>query len=733
MKASSETETPAPPADFAALTDRLQALPDQASPDQIETTIAHYARTCANRAHAFLLQGVLHYLKKQYAQTIQLMHQARDLLTEDEHPAPSSIYSEVFINSQWLLPRRQRPAAARAYGYYKKNIDALRRQDAALAHQVQAAEWPGDFVVLDFWGGLHLFNSSENILLVMDGALKKSLAPVIGRRDPLTFGGVGTGQELRYCLNHQVNLLHGMTRPHYLFEADPAQIKLLLHLDDFSRPFATEELIIFGGAELKKRLRQIFQTLRYISPNVIIGNANLVQPHLENIRQYCAGPVSAPKVQDYYNAEEFMRRRQGIAAGEIAPRILVCTCRWTTFLKYCAADFEKSFNRLGCDTLYFIEENDVQSLTAALHWQGIDQFKPDAVFLVSHARPTLPYLPEPLAFISFIQDKCGPLETHANLADKVQPHDLFVCATDQYRHWLIKKQVAPAQTCVFPVPADDDVFFPLDEPAHPRYVADVGFVKHGGPEFEKAFENFQKELQTPPHAHRENNAALNVIRAGFDDLYRQFCRGDLDQPHYDDEMTEFMLERVRPANDQARHLLDRLIWLFYCGVYSNAWRYHFLEELDKAGIPPALYGNNWDQHARLKHLGRGPVDHGPELNQVYNFNKISLSINHFVTMNQRVSECTLAGGFIMIASHRPGKDGIDARNYYRQNDQIILFHSAADLIDKCRYYLEHPDQRNRIAQNARRRARKEMTVNAAAQKMLQQWRRLLQQTQPPQP
>ncbi|MCP4707459.1 MAG: glycosyltransferase family 1 protein, partial [Planctomycetes bacterium] len=212
---------------------------------------------------------------------------------------------------------------------------------------------------------------------------------------------------------------------------------------------------------------------------------------------------------------------------------------------------------------------------------------------------------------------------------------------------------------------------------------------------------------------------------GFMELYNQFCFSDLDRTCYDDEMTEFLLNRNQPQNDKARHQLERLIWMFYCQVYSNAWRYHFLEKLDEAGTRLALYGNNWDQHARLKHLGRGPVEHGPDLNQVYNFNKISLSINHFVTMNQRISECALAGGFAMVASHPTDKDGIDARNYLRENEDVVFFDSAADLIDKSRYYLDHHEERKRIAENARSRAQAGLTVDATARQMLQQWRELL--------
>ena len=725
MKTINQGETADPQSEFAALTEQITLLISRNDPEQLENAIAGYTDNSNDQVHHLLLQGVRQFSKNQPDETIRLMNQVRGLLPEDEYPDPSSIYTQVYIKAQLSLTRRERPSHAAAYSYYRKNIDALRRVDSVLADQVQAARWPGEYAILDFWSGLHLFDTDQKVLFTLKEEIKQILAPALSRRDPIAFGGMSFGQEIRYCLRRQVNILHGMTRPHYLFEAHPEKIKMLLHLDNFSGVLATEELLIFGGEHIADRFRRVFDTFRYVAPGIIVGDQNLVQPFVDKIQEHFTDTVSIAAVEDYYRSEEYRQRRRRLAAGEIAPRILVNTCRWTTYLKYCAADFEKSFKRHGCDTRYLIEDNDVQTTTTAIHWRYLQDFKPDIIFMVSHARPSLPFFPESVSFISFIQDKCGPLEAAADLAGQIQPHDLIVCATDNYREWLMSKSASAAQTSIMPVPADDTIFFPLDEPADQKYVADVGFVKHGGPEFERVFADFLGKLPVPAGAKSSPRALPDVIRNGFVELYHRFCLRDLDQTRYDDEMTAFLLERIPPAQEQARHQLERLIWMFYCQVYSNAWRYHFLEKLDAAGIQLALYGNNWDQHARLKHLGRGPVEHGPDLNQVYNFNHISLSINHFVTMNQRISECALAGGFVLAASHPTGKDGIDARKYLRENEEVVFFDTAANLIDKCRYYLAHPEERKRIAENARRRAQIELTVDAAARRMLQQWRELL--------
>ncbi|MCP4713018.1 MAG: hypothetical protein GY869_30690, partial [Planctomycetes bacterium] len=476
--------------DFSVFTEQITSLINAKNTENLDNAVSEYSGVSDNQAHLLLLEGVVQFFKNQFVETVHLMNQARELLKENEYPDLSSVYTQVYIKAQLSLTRRERPANVAAYGYYRKNIDALRRVDPVLAAQVQSALWPGEYAILDFWSGLHLFDSNQNVLFTMQEDLKQILAPALSRRDPITFGGICFGQEIRYCLSRQVNMLHGMTRPHYLFESHPEKIKMLLYLDDFSSVIDTEELMIFGGSDMEDRVRQVFDTFRYVAPGVIVGDQKLVEPFVKQIQDYFTDTVSVAAVEDYYRSDQYRQRRRQLAAGNISPRVLIDTCRWTTYLKYCAADFEKSFKRLDCDTLFVIEDNDVQTTTTAMHWQALQEFKPDIVFMVSHGRPSLPYFPEPVSFVSFVQDKCGPLEAAADLTGQIQPHDLIVCATDNYREWLMGKNATANQTSVMPVPADDTIFSPLDEPADQKYVADVGFVKHGGPEFEKVFADF---------------------------------------------------------------------------------------------------------------------------------------------------------------------------------------------------------------------------------------------------
>ena len=52
---------------------------------------------------------------------------------------------------------------------------------------------------------------------------------------------------------------------------------------------------------------------------------------------------------------------------------------------------------------------------------------------------------------------------------------------------------------------------------------------------------------------------------------------------------------------------------------------------------------------------------------------------------------------MLDADHPAEKDWESVRPYFVPGKEIILFDTAKDLVDKCRYYLAHPEERKEIA------------------------------------
>ena len=676
------------------------------------------------KAYKLLARAMLLFMQQKFAESITLFSQTKELLAKDEYPAPNSIYTGGFISGQLVLPRRQRPATAMAYRFYKKNLAALQQADPQLAQEIQSADWPEEYTIIELWGGLHLYSAETKQCVILSSEIAQKLEKWLGGIDPITIAGLGTGQELRHCLDRQVDLLHGMTRAHYFFEEDTQKIRVLLNLFDMSEQIHTQETIIFGGSQQEDQIQRIFGTHRYRVPLFGIGNFEIIEKNNKIIVDiYEANP--AEEVRRYYQSDEFASRQKQIADGKILPRILAETGRWTTFLKYCAADFEKAFDKIGCQTQFLIEENDVQAITKALHWDTINEFKPDAIFMVSHARPTVEYIPKQLAVIGFIQDKCGPLAEASELTGQIESNDLFVCMMGEHMRWLANKNVPDEQMFVMPTPADETMFYPLakDNQTAERFAADISFVKHGHGDSNAVLEEFLEARKIEAIDPTIGQTAHTIFR----NLHEKLCQSP-NLSYSQENINEFVeLHLTDAASQTLRNWLRAVASDFYNMVYSAIWRCSFLEAIDEAGLALALYGNGWDKHSKLGHLGKGGVSRDSQLNYVYNFSKINLSITHSGTMHQRLAECGLAGGFMIVADIPTEQDWEPAKKYFEPDKEVIYCDSSNEMVEKCKYYLTHESERQEIAENMHHRALRERTCTAGAKTILDQWRKLLKE------
>jgi len=197
----------------------------------------------------------------------------------------------------------------------------------------------------------------------------------------------------------------------------------------------------------------------------------------------------------------------------------------------------------------------------------------------------------------------------------------------------------------------------------------------------------------------------------------------------EEEMMEVARERLCPMfKPEIHEKLFTLTMNFGVEVYTAFHRRYYLEALKEADLPLRLFGSGWGEDCRFSRYAGGAVGRGAESNGVYNFSRISLHLQPYASMHQRISECGLAGGFMMVNDLPAEKDWERAAKYYEPGREIVMFGSREELVDRCRYYLEHEEKRREISRNLRERALKEQTCVASAGIFLDKWRELLRNT-----
>jgi hypothetical protein len=287
----------------------------------------------------------------------------------------------------------------------------------------------------------------------------------------------------------------------------------------------------------------------------------------------------------------------------------------------------------------------------------------------------------------------------------------------------MSKKVSGDQTFVMPVPTDDKIFYPLEgeDGLAEKYRCDVSYIKHGNADAAKDMADWMgpKGFLAPPD---EISRKLSEF---FQDMYRQF-REKPEHLWYEEDMQNYAQEKLSRALPQEMWPdVQQLVTTFSVQVYPTCRRRYYLEALADQDISLRLYGNGWDEDPQFGRFAAGSVERGRQLNAVYNFSRINLHLHPYSTMHQRLSECGLAGGFMMIADHDPEKDWESARAYFEEDKEVVFFQTAEELVERCRYYLAHPEERCEIARNMYRGAVRERTCRAGAETVLAKWRELL--------
>ena len=704
-------------AGFREVSDKILSVIN--SPDSIQ----QISRLLSNYVSNFPLDNVSssfiniisYFINKDIVALFGEYEQLQKMINADDVGLIPGLYNLIWLDVQMSLPRAQNPVSRKCYKNYRANISALKKSNPELAEKVRQSTLSDNYIVVDFWGGLHIFDKESSKVLDVPSNMNNAFDGMANDIRPVALTSIFSGQEIIKCLENRFNGLHGMARAHYLIEEDLSKVRTLLDIYDFSRYIETEELLLFVGEDCKEQFEDTLETCLYPFPVLTMGDDELVAELCGKVKAKVDPSGLKEQVFDYYKSDEFDVRLRKIAKGEILPRILISTCRWTTFLKYCAADFDRSFASFGCETRYIIEGSDTQRLSSNYHYKEVLDFKPDMIFMISHARPSLSYIPSELPVVCYLQDRCGPLEQEQKLDECTESHDLFICMLSGFRDYLIRKGAEKDQVFVFPIPADEKMFYPMDVENAAPY-ADIAYVKHGSADGAQLHKNFLAHLTKDDLS----NNVISIITSFYNLLYDKVT-SDLSVCWSEKDIQELSESHIKGMSEEFRNWFYANIYNYYVNVYSAIWRYQFLEELANRGFDLALYGNNWKENSRLSIYSQGPVQRGIQLNKVYNFSKINLSIVHTVSMHQRLAECALAGGFIMVADPG-GQDWEPAKKYYHENTELVLFKDKKELIDKVCYYLNNDNERAEIAGRMRERALKERTCAYAVEVILEEFR-----------
>jgi len=368
-------------------------------------------------------------------------------------------------------------------------------------------------------------------------------------------------------------------------------------------------------------------------------------------------------------ASEVDSREPGTAGGTNPPlnhlplrggteslRVLIPTCRYSTYIKHASADLAHAFEQIGCRARLVIEPDDASQLAALSYLRAVADFQPDLVILINYSRANIngtigrsraspdavpPSVIHPnIPYIMWVQDAM-PHQLDKRVGEAMGELD-FVAGN--LRSELFLRFAYPRDRALdFPIVASSVKFHtgPVSADLRERHTCEVAYVSH------------HSETPAAMHARKRREASADATLVALVDLLR---------PHVECETLRTSPEplslRLRAsarevltatgggANDP--RLVEQLMQLYLMPLADRLLRHQTLEWAadiaDRRDWRLHLYGRGWNTHPTFARFARGELPHGDDLRASYQCAAAHLQVSAHSIIHQRIFECVLAGG-----------------------------------------------------------------------------------------
>ena len=116
----------------------------------------------------------------------------------------------------------------------------------------------------------------------------------------------------------------------------------------------------------------------------------------------------------------------------------------------------------------------------------------------------------------------------------------------------------------------------------------------------------------------------------------------------------------------------------------------------------------------------GSAENGETLSKIYQASKIVVGNNIVTTAAARAWETMLSGGFYISNYIPEEEDAVDIRKIIEVGKDVVMFYNREDLIEKLHYYLEHDEERKKMAERGRKAALDKMTYDVLMKRVLEE-------------
>jgi len=203
------------------------------------------------------------------------------------------------------------------------------------------------------------------------------------------------------------------------------------------------------------------------------------------------------------------------------------------------------------------------------------------------------------------------------------------------------------------------------------------------------------DLHGYKHEHTKHYDCILTCCEGLLDRYKQECGHNnvhVMYPAWD----RVMWEDVEVPEE------DKVDFTIIGSAYKKPFsRFAVGRQILRAGMKLEIYGpkDQWDVDEILIRHHKGYWD-VQDMDTLYNRTRVNFTSHirpdGFKYLNSRIFEVLGTGNFLLCDMVQ----GID--QIFTDGQELVLFHTLSDLVEKARYYVNNPEERNAIAQRGKK-------------------------------
>jgi hypothetical protein len=321
-------------------------------------------------------------------------------------------------------------------------------------------------------------------------------------------------------------------------------------------------------------------------------------------------------------------------------RLLVATCRFTTFVKHSAQDIAEAMRDAGHEAEILIEPDESSLLSTVGYLKKIEAYAPDLVLVINRTRANLKgMIPAGIPMVCWIQDAMA--EIYDDQVGGAQGEmDFLVGHTndDLFTRFGYPRE----RSLMLPVVASERKFnaSPADGALRDELACDVAYVSH------------HSETPERLHARVLSMAGDLAVAATLEALQARVREAVARAAEIPLQATLRLM-----TEESARHVIGRdadpRVLSRICNQYTLPLADRLLRHetlrwaaaiCERRGWRLKIHGRGWEGHEAFGRYSGRPIEHGDELRASYQAARAHLHVSVHWPFHQRVMECALSGG-----------------------------------------------------------------------------------------